>query len=65
MAQVYLNRHPKKDDIDVREIAFETQRYSGAGLANLVNLASMIAGKKGRHELQHSDMLEVGGRCRR
>lgn len=57
--EVHLAKHPTEGDIDVRELAFETQRYSGAGLANLVNLAALMAGKKGREKLQHSDILEA------
>ena len=58
--QVHLNRRPCADDINLREIAFETQRYSGAQLANLVNLAASFVGRAGRDRITHADMLEVG-----
>ena len=57
--QVHLNRRPCADDINLREIAFETQRYSGAQLANLVNLAAGFVGRAGRDRITHADMLQV------
>ena len=57
--QVHLNRRPCAEDINLREIAFETQRYSGAQLANLVNLAASFVGRAGRDRITHADMLQV------
>lgn len=56
---MYLGQRPTAGDIDLREIAFETQRFSGAALANLVNVASILAGRAGREEVCHSDILGV------
>eukprot|EP01025_Chloroclados_australasicus_P056094 TRINITY_DN6893_c2_g1_i1.p2 TRINITY_DN6893_c2_g1~~TRINITY_DN6893_c2_g1_i1.p2 ORF type:complete len:362 (-),score=92.60 TRINITY_DN6893_c2_g1_i1:193-1194(-) len=53
---VHLSRRPYSEDIDVHELAFETQRYSGAQLENLVNLGAMFAGRDGRDEIRMTDM---------
>jgi cell division protease FtsH len=57
--QVHLRDRPVADDINLRELAFETQRYSGAQLANLVNIAASIAGKEGRDAIAQDDLLRV------
>ncbi len=44
----------------LHSIAFETQRFSGAQLANLVNLASMFAAREGRAAVQYDDFFKVG-----
>ena len=56
---MHLNRRPCAEDINLREIAFETQRFSGAQLANLVNLAASFVGRAGRDRITHADMLQV------
>ncbi len=57
--QVHLGRRPCADDLNLREIAFETQRTSGAQLANLVNLAASFVGRAGRDEITQADLLQV------
>ncbi len=58
-SQVHLGRRPCADDLNLREIAFETQRTSGAQLANLVNLAASFVGRAGRDEITQADLLQV------
>ena len=43
----------------MRELAFETQRYSGAQLANLVNIAASFVGRDGRDVIAQADLLYV------
>ena len=57
--QVHLGRRPCADDLNLREIAFETQRTSGAQLANLVNLAASFVGRAGRDRITQADLLQV------
>ena len=57
--QVHLGRRPCADDLNLREIAFETQRCSGAQLANLVNLAASFVGRAGRDRITQADLLQV------
>ena len=57
--KVHLDKRPCSPDIDLRELAFETQRFSGAMLANLVNTAAMLAGREGREEVTHNDMEQA------
>ena len=56
---MHLRNRPLADDLNLRELAFETQRFSGAQLANLVNLAASFAGKEGRDSISQADMLQV------
>lgn len=44
---------------NLRELAFDTQRYSGAAIANLVNLAAMRAERDGREQIQYKDLTDV------
>ena len=43
----------------LRELAFDTQRYSGAAIANLVNLAAMGAERDGRDKIEFKDLTDV------
>lgn len=59
---MHLKRKPVAADVDeaaLREIAFETQRYTGAQLANLVNLAAINGSRAGREALTVADLNEV------
>ena len=53
--ETYMKRVEQEGEINLREIAFETQRFSGAALANLVNTACILAGRAGRDSLKHED----------
>ena len=58
-AQVHLKNRPCGGDLNLREVAFETQRYSGAQLANLVNIAASFVGRDGRDTIMQADLLHV------
>lgn len=47
------------EDIDLRTIAFETTKYTGAQLANLVNTAGGFVGKEGREAITTADLQHV------
>ena len=44
---------------NLRELAFDTQKYSGAAIANLVNLAAMRAERDSRDQICYQDLTEV------
>ncbi|CAG9461273.1 unnamed protein product [Pedinophyceae sp. YPF-701] len=47
------------DALDLRSIAFETQRYSGAQLANLINQAAVIAGQRAELDAEGNVVRET------
>lgn len=55
--QVHLAPRAHNPNIDLHEIAFETRQYSGAQLANLVNIAATIASADGREEIESEDLM--------
>ena len=57
--KVHLNGRPHADDIDLHEIAFETRQYSGAQLANLVNMAATVATQRGQEEIATADVMKA------
>ena len=62
--QVHLKKRQSSlaDDItekNLRELAFDTQRYSGAAIANLVNLAAMRVERDGRDRICYKDLIDV------
>ena len=48
---------------NLRELAFDTQKYSGAAIANLVNLAAMRVERDGRDQICYQDLTDVS-HCR-
>ncbi|KAI3429278.1 hypothetical protein D9Q98_005374 [Chlorella vulgaris] len=54
--KVHLNKRPYAADIDFHDLAFETTGYSGAQLANLVNMAATVAASAQRTEIQYTDL---------
>ena len=48
---------------NLRELAFDTQKYSGAAIANLVNLAAMRVERDGRDQIRYQDLTDVS-HCR-
>ena len=48
---------------NLRELAFDTQRYSGAAIANLVNLAAMRVERDGRDRIAYKDLTDVSSAC--
>ena len=57
--QTYLNRVGVEGEMDMRKLAFETQRFSGAALANLVNMACIVAGRAGRNRVRQEDLIRA------
>ena len=51
--ELYLSKKKAADDIDVDRLARMTSGYTGADIANLVNLAAMEAG------LRESDFVDM------
>ena len=65
VVQTHLNKRggAVADDVtekNLRELAFDTQRYSGAAIANLVNLAAMRAERDTRDQIRYQDLTDVG-----
>jgi cell division protease FtsH len=56
---VHLSGRPHDKDIDLHEIAFETRQYSGAQLANLVNMAATVATQRSRDEIKTEDVMKA------
>lgn len=57
--QVHLGYRAHADDIDYKELSFETQAYSGAQLAGLVNSAAIVASRHGRELISMQDFNQV------
>lgn len=57
--ETYLGRIAIEGELNIREIAFETQRFSGAALANLVNTACIFAGRAGHAGLSQEDLVKA------
>lgn len=62
--QTHLNKRggAVADDVtekNLRELAFDTQRYSGAAIANLVNLAAMRAERDTRDQIRYQDLTDA------
>ncbi len=55
--KVHLARRAHDPAIDLHEVAFETRQFSGAQLANLVNMAATAAGEAGRESVTAPDLL--------
>ena len=47
------------DDLDLKSLASETIGFTGADLANVVNEAALLAGRKGKEKVEHSDFGEA------
>ena len=59
LLQVHLGYRPHADDIDYNLLSFETQSFSGAELANLVNNAAYTAARDDRDSVCMSDFIQV------
>jgi ATP-dependent metalloprotease FtsH len=57
--RVHLGRRPHDPGMDLHEVAFETRQYSGAQLANLVNIAATVAAAAGREEIVGGDLVRA------
>lgn len=61
--QVHVGYRPHADDIDYNQLSFETQSFSGAKLANLVNSAAYVAAREDRDTICMNDFLRVRVPC--
>lgn len=57
--KVHLAGRPHDINIDLHEIAFETRQYSGAQIANLVNMAATVATQREREEITTDDVMKA------
>ena len=60
--QVHLERRPCADDVNedsLGRLAFQTQQFVGASLANLVNIAALNAGGAGRDTICYADLEQA------
>ena len=46
-------------DIDLESVASETIGFTGADLANIVNEAALLAGRKGKDKVEHCDFADA------
>jgi cell division protease FtsH len=44
-------------DVDLRELAYSTSGYTGAALANIVNLGALLAAKNERNCITQADLM--------
>ncbi|KAK9816556.1 hypothetical protein WJX72_001883 [[Myrmecia] bisecta] len=44
---------------NLHELSYATQQFSGAALANLVNMAAMIVGREGRQKITYDDLVQA------
>lgn len=62
--EVHAKNKPIGDDVDLEQIARITSGFTGAGLENLLNEASILAAKAGKHFLTQAEinqaMIKVG-----
>ena len=62
--EVHAKNKPIGDDVDLEQIARITSRFTGADLENLLNEASILAAKAGKHFLTQAEinqaMIKVG-----
>ena len=54
--KVHAKGKPLGDDVDLKQIAQTTARFTGADLENLLNEAAILAAKEGRVYLRQSDI---------
>lgn len=53
---VHASRKPLGDDVDLKGLAFRTPGFQGAGIANLVNIAALLAAKEERSTVQQKNL---------
>ena len=62
--EVHAKNKPIGDDVDLEQIARITSGFTGADLENLLNEASILAAKEGKHFIKQSEinqaMIKVG-----
>lgn len=57
--EVHASKVPLGDDVDLKEVAMGTMGYTGAGLANIINIAALIAAKDQRAKVMQSDLMSA------
>ncbi|HIC10618.1 MAG TPA: ATP-dependent metallopeptidase FtsH/Yme1/Tma family protein [Campylobacterales bacterium] len=56
---VHIKDYKLDDDVDIKEIARMTAGLAGADLANIVNEAALLAGRKNRESVTQADFKEA------
>ena len=54
--QVHARNKPLDKDVDLKNVAKQTPGFSGADLENLINEAAILAAKKNKSKIKHSDL---------
>ena len=57
--QVHIKKIKAGKDVDLKEIAKMTAGLAGADLANIVNEAALLAGRKGKKEVNQEEFIEA------
>ena len=60
--RVHAKDKPIASDVDLKEIAKQTPGFVGADLANLLNEAALLAARRGKNEIDASDLDEAEDR---
>jgi len=60
--EVHTRKVPLEDDVDLDHLAQTTIGFSGADLANLVNEAALLAGRRGREQVDWTAFTEARDR---
>merc|ERR1712070_792856 len=54
--KVHVRGKPLADDLDLKIVAKRTTGFSGAGLANLMNEAAIVAARNGKSEISYDEI---------
>merc|ERR1712070_280580 len=54
--KVHVRGKPLSEDLDLGIVAKRTTGFSGAGLANLMNEAAIVAARNGKHEISYDEV---------
>jgi cell division protease FtsH len=57
--QIHIRHVPTSQDVDLDNLAARTVGFSGADIKNLVNEASLIAGRKNKNTVEHEDFEQA------
>jgi cell division protease FtsH len=57
ITQVHVSSKPMADDVNLLDVAYATTGYTGAALANIVNLGALLAAKDNRNTIRQSDLM--------
>jgi len=57
--KVHVASKPMDPDVDLKEIAFSTTGFTGAALANIINLAALVAAKDLRKVITMQDLFSA------